>query len=217
MPKAPASSASATRACCAPPRRGQGPAVPARQGPGLGHRRIWHAPARHPHARQPRGGQGQAVRPHAGNPAADRPLAARRGRPAKARRAPDHRRLRRHPGRRRHAHRGDFRRLGRASHRGRQAARKPRRSPTDPIRTQVAAVSCGIHNGTAVLDLDYDEDSHGRLRRQFRAHRRRRDRRGAGHRRGRMLRRGRAAAAAPPRPHRLRARFSRRSCKATGR
>src|SRR4030095_15046886 len=31
--------------------------------------------------------------------------------------------------------------------------------PADPIRTQVAAVSCGIHQGTAVLDLDYDEDS----------------------------------------------------------
>ena len=30
----------------------------------------------------------------------------------------------------------------------------------DPIRTQVAAVSCGIHNGAAVLDLDYEEDSH---------------------------------------------------------
>jgi len=30
---------------------------------------------------------------------------------------------------------------------------------TDPIRTQVAAVSCGFHNGAAVLDLDYDEDS----------------------------------------------------------
>ena len=29
----------------------------------------------------------------------------------------------------------------------------------DPITTQVAAVSCGIHNGTAVLDLDYEEDS----------------------------------------------------------
>jgi ribonuclease PH len=29
----------------------------------------------------------------------------------------------------------------------------------DPIRTQVAAVSCGIHQGAAVLDLDYDEDS----------------------------------------------------------
>jgi ribonuclease PH len=28
----------------------------------------------------------------------------------------------------------------------------------DPIRTQVAAVSCGFHNGTAVLDLDYAED-----------------------------------------------------------
>jgi len=30
---------------------------------------------------------------------------------------------------------------------------------SDPIRTQVAAVSCGIHAGTPVLDLDYLEDS----------------------------------------------------------
>jgi ribonuclease PH len=30
---------------------------------------------------------------------------------------------------------------------------------TDPIRTQVGAVSCGFYQGTAVLDLDYDEDS----------------------------------------------------------
>ncbi|MDP9086362.1 MAG: ribonuclease PH [Pseudomonadota bacterium] len=29
----------------------------------------------------------------------------------------------------------------------------------DPIRTQVAAVSCGIHDGQPVLDLDYIEDS----------------------------------------------------------
>jgi ribonuclease PH len=29
----------------------------------------------------------------------------------------------------------------------------------DPIRGRVAAVSCGIHQGTGVLDLDYDEDS----------------------------------------------------------
>ena len=29
----------------------------------------------------------------------------------------------------------------------------------DPILTQVAAVSCGIYDGTPVLDLDYDEDS----------------------------------------------------------
>jgi ribonuclease PH len=30
---------------------------------------------------------------------------------------------------------------------------------TIPLIGQVAAVSCGIYNGTAVLDLDYDEDS----------------------------------------------------------
>ncbi|MFL6862672.1 MAG: ribonuclease PH, partial [Allosphingosinicella sp.] len=29
----------------------------------------------------------------------------------------------------------------------------------DPIRQKVAAVSCGIHNGAGVLDLDYAEDS----------------------------------------------------------
>ena len=29
----------------------------------------------------------------------------------------------------------------------------------DPIQTQVAAVSCGIHDGAPVLDLDYIEDS----------------------------------------------------------
>ncbi|MGE0008120.1 MAG: ribonuclease PH [Parvibaculaceae bacterium] len=29
----------------------------------------------------------------------------------------------------------------------------------DPLRDHVAAVSCGIHNGEVVLDLDYDEDS----------------------------------------------------------
>ncbi len=29
----------------------------------------------------------------------------------------------------------------------------------DPINAQVAAISCGIFNGTPVLDLDYDEDS----------------------------------------------------------
>ena len=30
---------------------------------------------------------------------------------------------------------------------------------TDPISGKVAAVSCGIYNGTPVLDLDYPEDS----------------------------------------------------------
>jgi ribonuclease PH len=30
---------------------------------------------------------------------------------------------------------------------------------SDPILDQVAAVSCGVHQGVAVLDLDYEEDS----------------------------------------------------------
>ncbi len=29
----------------------------------------------------------------------------------------------------------------------------------DPMRDHVAAISCGIHKGTPVLDLDYAEDS----------------------------------------------------------
>jgi ribonuclease PH len=29
----------------------------------------------------------------------------------------------------------------------------------DPIRQRVAAVSCGVHAGTPLLDLDYEEDS----------------------------------------------------------
>jgi ribonuclease PH len=30
---------------------------------------------------------------------------------------------------------------------------------SDPILDHVAAISCGIHGGAAVLDLDYEEDS----------------------------------------------------------
>ena len=30
---------------------------------------------------------------------------------------------------------------------------------TDPILGQVAAISCGVHDNVAVLDLDYEEDS----------------------------------------------------------
>jgi ribonuclease PH len=36
---------------------------------------------------------------------------------------------------------------------------KDNKLTADPIRSQVAAVSCGFHNGSAVLDLDYEEDS----------------------------------------------------------
>ena len=31
---------------------------------------------------------------------------------------------------------------------------------TNPLKDQVAAISCGIYQGQGVLDLDYDEDSH---------------------------------------------------------
>ncbi len=51
----------------------------------------------------------------------------------------------------------------------------------DPLVGQVAAVSCGIAGGEAVLDLDYDEDFVGGGGREFRPDRRRRHRRGAGH------------------------------------
>lgn len=37
---------------------------------------------------------------------------------------------------------------------------KQGRLPRNPVREYVAAVSCGIYNGEAVLDLDYNEDSH---------------------------------------------------------
>lgn len=36
---------------------------------------------------------------------------------------------------------------------------KQGRIPSMPIKNQVAAVSCGIYKGTAILDLDYGEDS----------------------------------------------------------
>ena len=91
--------------------------------------------------------RGKQIGPHAGDPAPDRPLAARGRRPARARRAHDHARLRRAAGRRRHAHRGDHRR---ASWRcrcaragcGAQGARARARC-TD----YVAAVSVGISRG----------------------------------------------------------------------
>ena len=60
----------------------------------------------------------------------------------------------------------------------------------EPLRDHVAAISCGIANGTPVLDLDYAEDFRGRHRRQFRHDRRWTDRRGAGHGRENSVHRG---------------------------
>ena len=85
-------------------------------------------------AHPPRGEGRQAVRPHPGDPAADRPLAAGRVRHAAAGRAPGDRRLRRAPGRRRHPHGVDLRRLRGAARRAvprrdGRASSRPTRSP----------------------------------------------------------------------------------------
>jgi ribonuclease PH len=75
-----------------------------------------------------------------------------------ARRAPDHPRLRRAAGRRRHPLRLDHRRLAGAQRRLRKARRR-RQAAANPVRDHVAAVSVGIYKGVPVLDLDYPEDS----------------------------------------------------------
>ena len=111
-------------------RRGPRAAVPAQHRQGLGDRRVRHAAARHQHAHAARGVAGQGRRPHAGDSAADRPIAAGGDEPAGARRAHDLDRLRRHPGRRRHAHGVDHRRVRRAGAGAREAARA-RRHPHD--------------------------------------------------------------------------------------
>ncbi len=103
--------------------------------------------------------QGQDRRPHARDLPADRPLAAGRDRPVGAGRELDLDRLRRAAGRRRHPHRGDHRRLRRAGRRGRVAGRARRARPApDPLSASVAAVSVGVIDGEARLDLMYDED-----------------------------------------------------------
>ena len=105
-------------------RRGRA-AVDARQGQGLGHRRVLDAPGLVARAHPARGQGRQAVGPHAGDPAAHRPVAAGGVRHARARRAPGHRRLRRAPGRRRHPHGVDLRRLRRPARRARRAWCRP--------------------------------------------------------------------------------------------
>ena len=68
-------------------------------------------------------------------------------------------RLRRDPGRRRHAPRRHHRRLRGAAPRARAARRRPASSSELPLTDTVAAVSVGIVDGTPVLDLPYVEDS----------------------------------------------------------
>ena len=93
------------------------------------------------------------------DPAADRALAARRDRLQGARRADDLHRLRRAAGRRRHPLRVDHRRDGGAAARVRPADARSGKLERSPLTGTVAAVSCGIVDGVALLDLDYSEDS----------------------------------------------------------
>ena len=83
---------------------------------------------------------------------------AHRCRSQSAGRAPDHHRLRRHPGRRRHPHRLDHRRLDRAVRLPR-LDEDPQMIQQEVLRDHIAAISCGVCGGVAVLDLDYAEDS----------------------------------------------------------
>ena len=115
-------------------------------------------PAVHQHPLRPRVGQGPDRRPHPRDLPADRPLAARGHRLQGARREHHRARLRRAPGRRRHPHRGDHRRVRRAGRRRRAPARRRARSTGEPLTGSVAAVSVGIIDGVPRLDLPYEED-----------------------------------------------------------
>ena len=123
---------------------------------------------------------------------------------AGARRAPDHDRLRRHPGRRRHAHRLDHRRLGGAPrlHRMDARPRHDRRSRCSPItspRSRPASIAARRSSTSTMprtsrphTDANFVMTGVGRLRRD------------PGDRRGRAVHRGgvRGAAGARPRRHR---------------
>ena len=149
-----------TRVLCTASVEDQRPAVAARQGPGLGHRRIWHAAPRHPHPRQPRGGQGQAIGPDPGNPAADRPLAARGGRSrrrsasARSRSIATSSRPTAAPAPPRFPAPG-WRCGSRSTSCSQQEA--DRRRPDPPARSRRSAAASTT--APPVLDLDYDEDS----------------------------------------------------------
>ena len=126
-------------------------ALDGRPRPRLGHRRVRDAARLDGRAQGARRHQGPPRRPHRRDPAPDRPLAARRRRLRRARRAHDLRRLRRPDGRRRHPLRVDHRRLRRAraraaggwwtrasSRRSRSRARS-RRSPAAIVDGDAAA------------------------------------------------------------------------------
>ena len=76
-----------------------------------------------------------------------------------ARRAPDHRRLRRAAGRRRHPHRVDLRRLRGAARRAARGSSRPGRSARTRSPTSARAISVGIVDGAAAARPPYSEDA----------------------------------------------------------
>ena len=129
------------------------------QGARLGHGRIRHAAARHLRAHAPRGLRRQAERPHHRNPAADRALACARWSTSLAlgerQITVDCDVIQADGGTRTAAITGAWVALHDCV-----AWMKAREMlKGEPLRDHVAAVSCGMYNGTPVLDLDYAEDS----------------------------------------------------------
>ena len=96
----------------------------------------------------------QAAGAHGRDPAPHRPGCARGGRLRGARRAHALARLRRPAGRRRHALRGDQRRLGGRTPGARPLRARGRRCPAPSRRSPSASSTAG-----PLLDLDYSEDS----------------------------------------------------------
>ena len=120
-----------------------------------------------------------------------------------------HRRLRRAPGRRRHAHRVDHRRLRRARAGAAQAARARARAGEPDRRRERRASS----TGTALLDLDYSEDSHAEVDFNVVGTDKQHLRRGPGHGRGQAVRPGADGQAAGARRQRARGSSSRSSAR----
>ena len=123
---------------------------------GLDHGGIRDAAPRDARAHPPRG-HPPAVRTDAGDPL-HRPLAQGGRQPARGRRAADRGRLRRHPGRRRHAHGVDHRGLGRTARLLRLDAGAPDHLGQPPARARRRDLLRDLP-GHPVLDLDYEEDS----------------------------------------------------------
>src|SRR5215475_7762754 len=124
----------------------------------MDHRRIRDVAALDARTHAPRSGERQAERPYGRDPAPDRTQSAQRRRSQSARRAADHHRLRRiqaDGGTRTASITSAWIALYDC------LAWMKLRQMTDieVLRDHVAAISCGVCSGVAVLDLDYAEDS----------------------------------------------------------